>query len=70
MGSKNRIANEIIPIMKKERGERTWVEPFVGGANIIDKVDGKRIGNDNQKYANLNFQPNALKSKLIYEIFN
>lgn len=50
MGSKNRIANEIIPIMKKERGERTWVEPFVGGANIIDKVDGKRIGNDNQKY--------------------
>ena len=27
-----------------------WVEPFVGGANIIDKVDGNRIGADNNKY--------------------
>ena len=44
MGSKNRIAKEILPIMLKERGQRTWVEPFVGGANVIDKVDGIRIG--------------------------
>lgn len=36
--------------MLKERGQRTWVEPFVGGANMIDKVDGTRIGNDNQQY--------------------
>jgi DNA adenine methylase len=36
--------------MLKERGQRTWVEPFVGGANVIDKVDGIRIGNDNQRY--------------------
>jgi DNA adenine methylase len=50
MGSKNRIAKEILPIMLKERGQRTWVEPFVGGANVIDKVDGIRIGNDNQRY--------------------
>ena len=50
MGSKNRIAKEILPIMLKERKQRTWVEPFVGGANIIDKVDGVRIGNDNQEY--------------------
>jgi DNA adenine methylase len=50
MGSKNRIAKEILPIMLKERGERTWVEPFVGGANIIDKVQGNRIGGDNQEY--------------------
>jgi len=50
MGSKNRIAKEILPIMLKERGERTWIEPFVGGANIIDKVQGNRIGNDNQEY--------------------
>ena len=28
----------------------TWVEPFVGGANMIDKVDGKRIGNDSHKH--------------------
>jgi DNA adenine methylase len=50
MGSKNRIAKEILPIMLKERGQRTWVEPFVGGANVIDKVGGVRIGNDNQQY--------------------
>jgi DNA adenine methylase len=38
MGSKNRIAKYILPIMLKERGQRIWVEPFVGGANMIDKV--------------------------------
>lgn len=51
MGSKNRIAKHILPIMLKYRTpEMTWVEPFVGGANVIDKVEGKRIGNDNQEY--------------------
>jgi DNA adenine methylase len=50
MGSKNRIAKEILPIMLKERGQRTWVEPFVGGANMIDKVGGKRIGADINPY--------------------
>ena len=50
MGSKNRIAKEILPIMLKDRGDRTWVEPFVGGANMIDKVDGKRIGSDLNEY--------------------
>ena len=50
MGSKNRIAKHILPIMLKERGNRTWVEPFVGGANMIDKVQGKRIGADINPY--------------------
>lgn len=50
MGSKNRIANEILPIMLKDRGNRTWVEPFVGGGNMIDKVDGNRIGADVNPY--------------------
>ena len=50
MGSKNRIAKYILPIMLKERGNRTWVEPFVGGANMIDKVSGKRIGADFNPY--------------------
>jgi DNA adenine methylase len=35
MGSKNRIAKEILPIMLKERGQRTWVEPFVGGGKTF-----------------------------------
>jgi len=51
MGSKNRIARYILPIMLKYRTpEMTWVEPFVGGANMIDKVDGKRIGADINEY--------------------
>ena len=51
MGSKNRIAKYIIPIMLSERKEnQTWVEPFVGGANIIDKIDGERIGADINPY--------------------
>lgn len=51
MGSKNRIAKHILPIMLKYRtSEMTWVEPFVGGANMIDKVKGKRIGADLNEY--------------------
>lgn len=51
MGSKNRIAKHILPIMleaAKERGITTWVEPFVGGGNMIDKVPASftRIGID------------------------
>lgn len=51
MGSKNRIAKHILPIMLENRNSaQYWVEPFVGGGNIIDKVSGKRIGSDINKY--------------------
>lgn len=51
MGSKNRIAKHILPIMLAHRTpEMTWVEPFVGGANMIDKVEGKRIGADSHAH--------------------
>lgn len=51
MGSKNRISKHILPIMLAERKpDQWWVEPFVGGANIIDKVDGKRLGADINSY--------------------
>ena len=51
MGSKNRIAKEILPIMLSERQEEQyWVEPFVGGGNMIDKITGNRIGADNDWY--------------------
>jgi DNA adenine methylase len=78
MGSKNRIAKEILPIMLKERGERTWVEPFVGGANVIDKVQGNRIGNDNQEYVialykalqNGYVPPKEVNSDFFFEVEN
>lgn len=78
MGSKNRIAKEILPIMLKERGERIWVEPFVGGANIIDKVKGDRIGSDNQQYVialykalqNGYVPPKEVSSDFFFEVEN
>ena len=47
MGSKARIAKYILPIILKDRKPDQWyIEPFVGGANMIDKVEGSRIGAD------------------------
>lgn len=51
MGSKRRIVKHILPTMIEEAerlGVTTWWEPFVGGANMIDKVPTKfkRIGSD------------------------
>ena len=51
MGSKNRIANEILPIILKDRKENQYyIEPFCGGLGTFDKVTGNRIGNDKNKY--------------------
>jgi DNA adenine methylase len=50
MGSKNRIAKYILPIILKDRKDRKegqwYVEPFVGGCNTIDKVTGNRLASD------------------------
>lgn len=51
MWSKNRISKYIIPIILKDRKPwQYYVEPFVWGANIIDKVDWNRIGSDINPY--------------------
>jgi len=51
MGSKNRIAKYILPIILKDRKPDQWyVEPFCGGCNSLDKVANPRIGNDSNKY--------------------
>lgn len=50
MGSKARIAKYLLPIILRDRKpSQYYVEPFVGGANMIDKVDGLRIGADSNK---------------------
>lgn len=56
MGSKNRIAKHLLPIMLDECEKHSitkWVEPFVGGANMIDKVPNtfNRIGYDLNDHA-------------------
>ena len=54
MGSKSRIAKHIVPIIQRyidENNIKKYYEPFVGGANIIDKIDcPKKIGSDLNKY--------------------
>ena len=51
MGSKARIAKHILPIILKDRKpDQLYYEPFTGGANLIDKVTGRRIGSDNNIY--------------------
>lgn len=51
MGSKSRIAKEILPIILKDRKQNQYyVEPFCGGLGTFDKVSGPRIANDNNKY--------------------
>ena len=54
MGSKSRIAKYIVPIIQNKMQEcdlHTYVEPFVGGANIIDKIIAdQKIGCDKQQY--------------------
>ncbi len=47
MGSKSKLAKELLPIILKGRKpDQPYVEPFIGGANIFDKVTNPRIGND------------------------
>ena len=51
MGSKNRIAKEIIPIMLNYRKKDQWfIDLFCGGCHIIQNIDGNRIANDKNKY--------------------
>lgn len=47
VGGKNRLSRYIAPIMLKFRKpDQCWVEPFVGGGNMICRISGKRIGGD------------------------
>ncbi|MEG1290428.1 MAG: DNA adenine methylase [Bacteroidales bacterium] len=51
MGSKRRIAKYILSIILKNRKEgQYFVDIFCGGCNLIDKVNGNRIANDNNPY--------------------
>lgn len=77
MGSKSRHAKHILPIILKNRQPFQWyVEPFVGGANVIDKVDGLRMGNDINPFliemfhavANCGWRPPTNVSEPLYKM--
>ena len=52
LGSKNRIAKDLVPIIQSyiNKDTKGYLEPFVGGANIIDKIKHtNKIGCDIHK---------------------
>lgn len=52
VGSKNRISKELAPIIQSYITDETvaYIEPFVGGANMIDKIKHPtKIGSDIHK---------------------
>ena len=51
MGSKARHAKYILPIILADRKPEQWyIEPFVGGGNVIQYVQGNRLGADINEY--------------------
>ena len=54
MGSKARLAKKLLEVMLPYRADRPWVEPFVGGGNMIENVTGRRLGADSD--------PNTIKA--------
>lgn len=63
MGSKRRIRNFILPIILQNRknDEQYYVEPFCGGCNTIELVNGNRIANDSNEFVI------AMWKSLVYE---
>ena len=79
MGSKNSISEYIVPILQDEieKNEiKCYVEPFVGGANIIDKIKcKKKIGIDIHeeliellKYTQNHELPQTITEEEYYEV--
>lgn len=51
MGSKAKLAKYLLPqILRNREPGQSYVEPFVGGCNMIEHVDAPRIGADSNKY--------------------
>lgn len=53
LGSKNRLSKHLAPIIQSyvDKGCVGYIEPFVGGANMIDKIKcNNKIGSDVDKY--------------------
>lgn len=53
VGSKNRLSKQLAPIIQSyiDKGCNAYIEPFVGGANMIDKITHlNKYGYDNHKY--------------------
>lgn len=50
-GNKNRIVNDILPIIIGGRKDGQWyVEPFCGSCSVIQRIRGNRLASDKNKY--------------------
>lgn len=72
LGSKNKLAKDLVPVIQNYITEdiKYYVEPFVGGANLIDKINFEnKLGSDIHPYliALLNYAQN-LDNRLPSEI--
>lgn len=72
LGSKNKLSKDIVPIIQSFITDDTkyYIEPFVGGANVIDKIKfDRKVGSDVQPYliALLEYIQNPL-NELPFEI--
>ena len=72
MGGKSRIAKDILPIIQKcidDNNLKTYIEPFVGGCNVIDKVRSEyKQGTDKNKYLIALFKHLQNNGKLLPEV--
>lgn len=79
LGSKNRISKHLKPIIEGYLvDKKTYIEPFVGGANMIDKIDfNNKIGSDINPYLidllnklkeGTDFLPNTITEKEYKEV--
>lgn len=53
VGSKNRLSKQLAPIIQSyvDKGCNAYIEPFVGGANMIDKINHPhKYGYDSHKH--------------------
>lgn len=83
VGSKNRLAKDLVPIIQKyidDNHTENYMENFVGGANIIDKINCKnRYGSDIHKYLiallkqaqrDTSVFPNTISKEEYYKVKN
>lgn len=80
VGSKNRLSKELVPIIQSyiTADTKGYLEPFVGGANIIDKIEcNNKIGVDVHeeliellKYAQQNELPETILEEEYNEVKN
>lgn len=81
VGSKNRLSKQIAPIIQSYVDNplcQGYIEPFVGGANMIDKIEcDKKYGFDSHKYLIALFQqaqkdtsvfPNTISESLYKDV--